>query len=201
VSRSGEIGMIKVVSEEGIASGVRRIRAITGDCVLDRIRDQEAFLLQLRNEIGEDPVEGIRRLRDELRCARERLESMAAAEVKDVASELIETAEEIGSARLIGGRVDLSGDQLKNLADTLEARARPAVVLLVGNAGGGGIAVCKRSKGFDAIDAGAVIRTVSGVLGGGGGGGKAFAQGGGPQVEKLDEALAAGQEALRDALS
>jgi alanyl-tRNA synthetase len=201
VSRSGEIGLIKVISEEAIASGVRRIRAITGDAVLTRLREQDALLLRLHAEIGEDPIEGIHRLRDELLGAREQLDSFAAAQVRDIAAELIETAEEVGNVRLIGGQVDLSGDRLKDLADVLEERARPAAVLLVGSAGGAGLAVCKRSKGLDAIDAGALIRTVSGVLGGGGGGGKAFAQGGGPRVDKLDEALAAGRKAIHEALS
>ena len=201
VSRSSEIGLVKIVSEESIASGVRRIRAITGDAVVQRLRDQETFLLRLRGEIGEDPIEGIHRLRDELRGTQERLDALATAQVKDVASALIEeTAEEIGGGRLIGGRVDVPSEQLKSLADALEEKARPAAVLLVGNAAGSGIAVCKRSKGLDAVDAGEVIRTVSGTLGGGGGGGKGFAQGGGPQIDRLDEALAAGLEAVRKAL-
>ena len=201
VSRSGEIGLIKIISEEAIASGVRRIRAITGDAVLTRLREQDAFLLRLHAEIGEDPIEGIHRLRDELLGAREQLDSFAAAQVRDIAAELIETAEEVGNVRLIGGQVDLSGDRLKNLADVLEERARPAAVLLVGSAGGAGIAVCKRSKSLDSIDAGALIQAVSNTLGGGGGGGKAFAQGGGPRVDKLDEALAAGRKAIHEALS
>jgi alanyl-tRNA synthetase len=201
VSRSGEIGLIKIVSEESIASGVRRIRAISGDAVLHRLREQDAFLLRLRDDIGEDPIGGVHRLRDELRGAQERLDSLAAARVKDVASELLGAAEQIGAARLISGRVDLPGEQLKGLADVLEEKARPAAVLLVGDAGGRGIGICKRSKRLDAIDAGALIRTVSVALGGGGGGSKTFAQGGGPRVGNLDEALAAGREALREALS
>ncbi len=201
VSRSGEIGLIKIVSEESIASGVRRIRAITGEAVLRRLRDDETFLLRLRDELGDEPIEGIQRLRDELREAREQLGAVAAAEVKDVASALIETAEPIGDARLIGGRVDLSGEQLKELADVLEERARPAAILLVGDADGSAIAVCKRSKDLDAIDAGALIRSVARALGGGGGGGKDFAQGGGPQLAKLGAALEEGLGALRDALT
>jgi len=201
VSRSGEIGLVKVVSEESIASGVRRIRAVTGDAVLRRLREEEALLHQLREEVGEEPMEGIRRLRKELGDAKEQLDAVATAKVKDAVPRLIKTVEEIGNARLIAGRVDLTGDQLKELADTLEEKVRPAAILLVGNVGGSGIAVCKRSKGLDAIDAGALIRTVSGALGGGGGGGKGFAQGGGAQVAKLDEALELGRRAIRDALS
>ena len=201
VSRSGEIGLIKILSEESIASGVRRIRAVTGDAVLRRLREEEALLARLRDEVGDEPVEGVRRLRNELRDARERLDAAAAAQVWEVASRLVETGERIGEGHLIAGRVDLSADRLKELADALEEKARPAAVVLVGDAGGSGIAVCKRSKRLDAIDAGGVIRTISDALGGGGGGGKRFAQGGGPRIEKLDEALEAGRRAIRDALS
>ncbi len=200
VRRTGEIGMIVIVSEESIASGVRRIRAITGDAVLDHLRSLTEDLHRIHNTIGEDPIAKFERLRDELREAQERLDRQEAAEVTDVAGSLIEQAESVGGARLIGARVDRSADQLKSLSDTLEETARPAVILLVGDADGSGIAVCKRSKDLDAVDAGAVIRAVSGHLGGGGGGSKAFGQGGGPQTDKLDEALAAGVQLVREAL-
>jgi len=200
VSRSGEIGLIKVVSEESIASGVRRIRAITGDGVLGHLREQEALLLELRDEIGEDPLEGIHRLKDELRSTQKRLDLLAAARVKDAALELIEEAEEVGGARLIAGRVDLPGEQLKSLADVLEERARPVVIVLVGDASGSGIALCKTSTSVDAVNAGGMVSAMAEILGGGGGGSKTFAQGGGPQVDKLDEALAVGREAIREAL-
>jgi len=201
VRRTGEIGLVKVVSEESIASGVRRIRAITGDAVLERLREREALAHRLRDEVGEEPFDGIQRLRDEIRDLRSQLEAVSAAEVNDVAANLVETAETIDGTRLIGGRVDLSAEQLKDLADALEEKARPAAVLLVSDVDGSGIAVCKRSDGLDAIDAGATIRTVAGALGGGGGGAKEFAQGGGPNVGNLDAALELGLDALRDALA
>jgi len=201
VARSGEIGLVKIVSEESIASGVRRIRAITGDAVLRRLRGEEASLQRLRDELGEDPIEGIRRLKDDLETVRAELEAATSARVRDVAGELIDTAEDVGGVRVIGGRADLPVAQLKQLADDLEQRGRPAAILLIGEAGGRAIAVCKRSRGIDSIDAGALIRTVSGLLGGGGGGSQRFAQGGGPDVDRLEEALHAGQEALRGALT
>jgi len=201
VARTGEIGLVKVIAEESIAAGVRRIRAISGDAVLRRIREQDDAARRLQEEVGGDPMEGIRRLKEELRGLREQVQALAASEVRDVASELVTRAEAIGGARMIGGRADLAAEQLKQLADTLEERARPAAVLLVADAGGRGITVCKRSKELEAIDAGAVIRTVARALGGGGGGGKPFAQGGGPKVDRLDEALEAGLLVLREALA
>ena len=201
VSRSGEIGVVKVVSEESIASGVRRIRAITGDAVLRRLRTDESLLHELRDELGDPPIDGIRRLRDEIHGLRAELEAASSAAVKDIATELIATSEDVGDVRLIGARVDCPAEQLKELADLLEEMARPVVVLLVGDASGSGIAVCKRSDDITAIDAGATIRGVARALGGGGGGAKNFAQGGGPKVADVDRALEQGLEALRDALS
>ncbi len=200
VSRSGEIGLIKIVSEESIASGVRRIRAITGDAVLRRLRDDEALLARLREDVGDDPLASVQRLKAQLKDAAARFEAESAAEAHEHVDRLLEGAESIGDVRLVSGRADLSAEQLKELADALEEKARPAVVLLLGDAGGSGIAVCKRSKNVKAIDAGKLIGTISGTLGGGGGGGKGFAQGGGPQIDRLDEALEAGVKIVRDAL-
>jgi alanyl-tRNA synthetase len=200
VARSGEIGLIKVVSEESIASGVRRIRAITGDAVLRRLRDDEMSLARLREAVGDDPLAGVERLRAQLKETAARVEAASAAEAHEHVDLLLEGAEPIGDVRWVSGRVDLSAEQLKELADALEEKARPAVVLLVGDAGGSGIAVCKRSKDVKAIDAGELIAAVSGALGGGGGGGKRFAQGGGPQIDRLDEALEAGAKIVREAL-
>jgi len=200
VSRSGEIGLIKIISEESIASSVRRIRAITGDAVLRRLRDDEAFLARLREAVGDDPLAGVERLKAQLKEAAARVEAVSAAEAHEHVDLLLKDAESIGDVRWVSGRVDLSAEQLKELADALEEKARPAVVLLVGDAGGSGIAVCKRSKDVKAIDAGRLIAAVSGTLGGGGGGGKRFAQGGGPQIDRLDEALEAGAKIVREAL-
>ena len=76
----------------------------------------------------------------------------------------------------------------------------PAVVLLVGNHDDRGLVVCKTSDGIGEIDASVLVRTMASILGGGGGGNSTFAQGGGPQTEKVDEALRAGVDAARSLL-
>ena len=201
VSRSGEIGLIKIISEESIASGVRRLRAITGTAVLEQLRQHEAHLHRLRDAIGEHPIEVVERLREELADARGQLESVASMQVNDLASGLLETAQDLAGIQLISGQADLPAGQMKQLADALECKARPAVVLLVGDADGSGVAICKRSDELDAVDAGKLVRAVSGVLGGGGGGSKTFAQGGGPNIDHIDEALSLGAQTVRSALS
>jgi alanyl-tRNA synthetase len=89
---------------------------------------------------------------------------------------------------------------MKALADEVEGRAQPALVVLAGSVDGRAIAVCKASKAAQGADAGAIVRAMSKILGGGGGGGKGFAQGGGPDATKVDAALAEGRRLARAAL-
>jgi alanyl-tRNA synthetase len=202
VRRSGEIGLIKIVSEESIASGVRRIRAITGDAVLAYLRDQGAFAERMKKALGDDPEQGLNRLTAENAGLQAQVREARGDQVKAMGERLlVESAVEVEGIRLVSGRVDVPADQIVALADLLEARARPSVVVLVGDAGGRGIALCKASKEAGGVDARTVLGEMTRVLGGGGGGGRSFAQGGGANVDKLDEALAAGETAARSALS
>jgi alanyl-tRNA synthetase len=201
VRRSGEIGLIKIVSEEGIASGVRRIRAVTGDGVLARLREQDAFVARMRNVLGDDPEQGVQRLKKQIDELNGRIEAAGAVRVQSIAEELCGIAETVGEVRVISGRADIDAGELKELADLLEVRVRPGVVILVGDARGRGVAVCKVSKKIKTVRAGDLIRAMSGVLGGGGGGGPTFAQGGGPDASRLDESLQRGVDLAKDALS
>jgi len=202
VRRSGEIGLIKIVSEEGIASGVRRIRAITGDGIISRIREQDRLLARMKAELGEDPAEGARKLKGQLDALRSRLDALEGERTERLAEELLASSEKIGRVKLIAGRIDGMGvDRLKSIADILEEKGRPAVAILVGEASGRGIAVCKVSKGIDGLDAGELVRTMAKTLGGGGGGSRLFAQGGGPRVDRLEPALEAGMGSARDYLA
>ena len=200
VRRSGEIGLVKIVSEESVASGVRRIRAITGDAVLERIRSADALALRLREVLGDEPETAAQRLKDEVSELRKQIESAAADEARSAGSGLLEEAEMVGDVRVVRGRADLTADQLKVLADSLEEQGRPAVILLGGVLEGRAVVLCKRSDAAGAVHAGNVVRTMAKAVGGGGGGAPTFAQGGGPNGSDLEAALSAGFEQVRQAL-
>jgi alanyl-tRNA synthetase len=200
VSRSGEIGLVKIVGEESVAAGTRRIRAVTGGGVLARLRSEEDLLEALRAALGDDPLAGLARLRGELELARKELERITEEALLRRRDELLGRAERVGETSLLAARADLAVESLKRLADLVEEKACPAVVLLVGEAGGRGITVAKASKGLSAVDAGALVRTMASCLGGRGGGNCLFAQGGGPNVAELEKALAAGLTAARESL-
>jgi len=201
VTRSGEIGLIKVISEESVAAGTRRVRAVTGDGVLAQLRSQEDLLGQLRAELGEEPLAGLAHLQDEIATLRESSKQMTEETLKRKRDEILAHGEKLGKVTLLSGRLDMSPEEIKHLADLLEEKSPPAVVLLVGNAGDRGIAVCKVSKGLTAVNASALLHTMTESLGGGGGGNRSFAQGGGSEVSKLDEALTSGVAAARATLA
>jgi alanyl-tRNA synthetase len=200
VRRSGEIGLIRIVSEESVASGVRRIRAVTGGNSLAVLRDEHGRIERLRSALGDDPELGVEKLRARIASLESDLEALTKREVAAQGEALLSGAETVGGVRLIAGRADLVADGVKALADEIEGRAQPAVVVLVGGADGRATAVCKTSKTVKGVDAGAIVRAMSKTLGGGGGGGRGFAQGGGPDVGRVDDALAKGRQLAGDAL-
>ncbi len=200
VRRTGEIGLIRIVSEESVASGVRRLRAVTGDGALALARAEHERLEQLRATLGDDPALGVARLRERVAELEDDVERRTAQDVAARSQSLIAGAETIGGLHLIVARADLSAEAAKALADETEGRAQPAVVVLVGAAEGRATAVCKTSKTVKGVDAGAIVRAMAKTLGGGGGGGKQFAQGGGPNVDRVDDALAEGRRLVRSAL-
>ncbi len=200
VSRSGEIGLVKIISEESVASGTRRIRAVAGMESLRRLQADERLIAALRARLGEDPLSGLDHLEEELSALRARLREATDAILKTKRDELIAAAERIGEVTLVSGRLDMGIDDLKRLADLIEEKVRPAVVLLGGAVDGRGIVVSKVSKGLKA-HAGNVVREMAKILGGGGGGAPTFAQGGGPNAAEIDRALVTGKEAVKSALS
>jgi alanyl-tRNA synthetase len=201
VLRSGEIGLIQIVSEESVAAGMRRIRALTGDGAIKWLRAQGALLNALSENLGDDPRAGLCRLRAELSTLKEQVRAMSETALRVRCDELLTTGEQIGGITLITGRVDESAEGIKHLSDLLEEMAQPAVIILAGEANGQGIAICKASPKIGTIDAGTLVRAMAKTLGGGGGGNRTFAQGGGPQIDNLDQALTDAIAAVRAALA
>jgi len=189
VSRSGEIGLIKIISEESIASGTRRLRAITGDAVLAHLRQQDAFQHLMHEQLGDDPEAGIEQLKAQVDTLTSQLDKLVVGRLQVLAQEIASTACELGDHRLVTARADLPGEQLKQLADLIEEKTLPAVIILAGESKGQALVVCKVSKGIKAVRAGDIVKSMSQALGGGGGGAPHFAQGGGQDVAKIAEVL------------
>ncbi|MFQ6116837.1 MAG: DHHA1 domain-containing protein, partial [Candidatus Bipolaricaulia bacterium] len=197
VSRTGEIGLIKIISEEGIAAGVRRIRAVAGTEALrlwngqSSLIEQAAALLKTSGQELLSKLEGLLKERERLE---EELEGLKKELLSQRRDELLREAEQISGLSLVAAKVELDGEGLKKLADLLEERLERGIVLLGSAAHGRAVLVCKVSDSLtDRFHAGEIIKHVTKSVGGNGGGSPRFAQGGGPQPEGLDRALEEGR--------
>jgi len=194
--RTGDIGLFKILSETGLAAGVRRIEATTGLNALGHLRRLEhelsgaASLLKAPVQQLRDRVERLVEQQKEAQREIERLKrSLMSGESVDISAD----AREVDGARVLGATVEL-GDAgaLREMADKLRDQLAPAVILL-GSASKDGtkaLLVCSVSKGLiGRFRAGDIVKAAALVVGGNGGGRPDFAQAGGPDPSKLDEAV------------
>ncbi len=197
VQQAGDIGLFKIVAESGIASGVRRIEAVTGEGALQKVSADEALLDSLaallkagRAEIQDkvhQTVERNRTLEKELKSLRAKL---AGAAAPDLAS----SAHEIGGIRVLAARLadDTDADALRDTVDRMKDKLGSAVVVLGAATADGKVRLAAgvTPDAVDRVRAGDLIRDVAGQVGGKGGGRPDFAQAGGSNPAELDKALA-----------
>jgi alanyl-tRNA synthetase len=199
VRATGDIGVFKITSDESIASGVRRIRAITGFDAYQRFREDELLVEQvvtsLRTSRSELPVV-IAKLQDELKKARREADELrlkiASGAVGSSSTNGDESREVAGVRVLAREASGLDAAAMRQLSDTLLARIKSGVVVL-GRSGEGKVSLIVRTSAdlTKKVPAGQVIKELAPIVGGRGGGKADMAEGGGNQTERLDEALQA----------
>src|SRR5713226_8547992 len=212
VRRTGDIGLFKIISESSVASGVRRIEALTGAAAETYLAGEEDLLRQsaaaLRTGPAELPARLARLLDEHRRLERELAEARRALAVGVQSAAAspgggrapAPAGKRIGDiafdGRLVG---DVSGRELRSLADDLKRRIGSGVGAVVWRAEGKAAIVvgvtAYLTARFDAVE---LVRAGAELLGGKGGGGRAdMAQAGGPEADRAEAALAAVEEALR----
>jgi alanyl-tRNA synthetase len=203
VRRTGDIGLFKIVGESSIASGVRRIEALTGAAAEAYLAEEEELLRQSAAALHTSPselpgrlarlIEDNRRLERELAEARRALASGGQAAAP--------AGKRIGDIAFDGRVVDdVPGRELRSLADDLKKRIGSGVVTVVSRAEGkAAIVVGVTPDLTDRIDAVELVRLGAEALGGKGGGGRAdMAQAGGPEAAQAEAALAAVERGLSE---
>ena len=195
VSRTGDIGLFKITSEGGIASGVRRIEAITAEAALNWVNDAEEQLRQ-----AAQLLKGNRdNLLNKLSAALERsqqlekdLQQLKAKAASAAGNDLAGEAQQLGGMQVLVKRVDgVDGKGLLALIDQLKNKLGSAVILLGGELDGKVVLVAGVTSDLTArVKAGDLIRNTAQAVGGKGGGRPDMAQGGGTDVAALDAALA-----------
>ncbi|MBB3190770.1 alanine--tRNA ligase [Halomonas cerina] len=197
VARSGDIGCFHIVAESGIASGVRRIEAITGERALEWFREQEACLarigerLKARPEQVEERVESLVERNRTLERELERLKArLASAAGSDMASE----AREIKGVKVLAKRLDgVAGKELRGMLDQLKNKLGSGIIVLgVADEAAGKVSLIAGVTHdlTGKVKAGELVNHVAGQVGGKGGGRPDMAQAGGSDVAALPGALA-----------
>ena len=196
VSRTGDIGLFKIVSESGIAAGVRRIEAITGAGALRRFREDEALLSQLEGLFkGTRPelAGSVRRVQASVRSLEKELQETRYRLARDRVGQLLHSARSVNDVKVLTSVVDrLDKAALRNLADELRSRiGRGVVVLATADSVKVSLVAAITSDLTPRLHAGRMVKEIAAVVGGGGGGRPDLAEAGGRDPSKLNLALAA----------
>jgi len=204
VANSADIGLLVIEREQGIAAGVRRIEAATGEAALAYLKRQGARLAEAAAVLKADPeklTERVTRVAERERELTREVERLKRKLAEQEASQ--GEAEEVnGVAVVVRDLGESDADGLRQVADSLRAQGRPFVALLAARNKDKPLLLCAVDRSVtDRIQAGEVVKQVGRHIGGGGGGRPDLAQAGGKRVEGIEAALTAGAALLRERLA
>ena len=205
VSRSGQLGIVKLLGESSIGAGVRRVEALVGVDAYSFLAREHVLLNSLNDLIKstrvEELPERISSLLSRLKEVEKELAQIKTKQALAAASSLIASAEKVNGISLLAHDMgeNLSGDDLRSIALDLRTRVKGSVIALASRGAEKVVLVVAvdddaRARG---VKAGTLVRLASTILGGGGGGKDDFAQGGGINSAKISEAM----NAIKNALS
>lgn len=203
VRNTGEIGAFKIISEGGIASGVRRIEAVTGTGVLEEALKSEAIIdracepLKCNQNALSDKVKSIS---DELKAVKKELDDLKKAAMGGEADSLVTNAKDVNGVKLITKEfVDCSINDMRNLSDDIKAAHKGIVMVFA--AVNNGKATFLVSITDDLVEkglhAGDMVKQIAAACGGGGGGKADMAQAGAKDVSKINDAFTVAENLLK----
>jgi alanyl-tRNA synthetase len=195
VSRAGDIGLFKIVSEGGVAAGVRRIEAVTGQAAYEWVVQTEHLLRELASMVrgGRDDVEiKVRELLERSRRLEKEVQQLKAKLASGQGGDLSTQAKDIGGIKVLAAKIgDADAKSLRAAVDDLKAKLGSSVIVLATVQDGKVVLVAGVSADLlDRLKAGDIVGAVAAQVGGKGGGRADFAQAGGTQPENLEPALA-----------
>lgn len=197
LKNTAEVGLFKLISEAGVAAGVRRIEAVTGQGVLDYIKAKDEMIAKTgaalkTNRLDELDVKAAS-VMDENRAYAKKVEAFEAKMAELKTKDMMSAVKHIGDMNVLAVQLDgMAVPELKNIADQAKAKTENSVVVLASNTDGKITFVAMASK--DAVKAGVhcgnIIKELTAICGGRGGGKPDMAQGGGKDASKIEDALA-----------
>ncbi len=205
VNAAGDIGLFRILSEGGIAAGVRRIEAVTGATALTQVQQQQQTLQRLANLVKSDPQKlelRLQKLLEQQKETEKELEQLQAKTNADSSGKLIDQVQLVGDVKLLAVKIPgTDGKGLREFSDQLRDKLGSGVLVLVADADEKVallVAVTKDLTGQ--VKAGNLIKPLAEIVGGRGGGRPELAQAGGSATDKIEELLQAAPEQLKKIL-
>ena len=202
VKATGEIGYFKILSESGVAAGIRRIEAITGAASRKYINDEVATLGEVKGLFKNTPnvVKSVSDLQEENKTLKKQISQMLAAQAQGIKKDLIKEVQQVNGVNLLASKLpfqdtdvvkDLSYQLEKEIGDVVivfgcEVKAKPQLM----------VTISKNLVENNALDAGKIIRELAKEIKGGGGGQAFFATAGGNDLSGLDKAINKAKEVI-----
>ena len=202
VGNTAEVRLFKIVSESGVAAGVRRIEALTGNSVLKYYADMEARIQEAAEIVKTAPAEltsKLTHLMAELKTLQSENESLKSKAAKDALGDVMDQVAEIKGVKLLATKVsgvDMNG--LRDLGDQLKAKLGEGVIVLISDKDGkvNMVAMATDEAQNKGAHAGNLIKGIAALVGGGGGGRPGMAQAGGKNPAGIDDAIAESRKVL-----
>lgn len=193
VNNTSDILMFKIKSESSVSAGVRRIEAITGTKVYELLLEDENKLASIARQLNtnQNNIENrIDNLKAEIESQKQEINRLKATSSQDIVGELKEAIKEINGVNVLVKKFDkASMDELRDYENRIKSKVDNLIIVFASVDDKIVFTVSVDDKLTDRYDAGKIVRTVAQITGGNGGGRKNFAQAGGKDISKLDEAL------------
>ncbi len=204
VSNTGNITTFKIVSEAGVAAGVRRIEALTGDGVFRYYKEVENELAEAAKAAKSTPAnlkEKIEHMQAEMKALQSEIESLKSKAAKDALGDVMNQVQEVNGVKLLATAVeDVDMNGLRELGDQLKEKVGDGVVVIASSANGkvNLIAMATDAAMEKGAHAGNLIKGIAALVGGGGGGRPNMAQAGGKNPAGIPDAIAKAAEVLAE---
>ncbi len=193
VNATGDIGLFKILSEGSVASGIRRIEAVTGDKAFSYLRNTEKELKKISEilKVSDNPAERLIKTLSEMKELEKAVEKLKGKSAADNSTKIMENVRDINGVKVIAHRIDgMEQKDLRVMADNIRDRLRSGIILLASVKGGQASMVTMVTKDLESrFNAGQILKNIAAAAGGRGGGKADLAQGGAKDIKKLDKAL------------
>ena len=198
---TAEIWHFKITSEGAVASGIRRIEAITGDAAKAHFEEQANLLEQVQTVLNQpqDAVKAIENMQEEMASLKKEIQALAKLQLQAIKQQLAVEIETVNGVQFLAAEVDLDAGMMKDLAFDLGQNNTALFLVLASKKGGKPILSCYISKELvtsNELNAGNVVRSLGKHIQGGGGGQAFFATAGGKNVDGIAAALKAARELI-----